>query len=363
MSETPHPTIRRLSPRRIAVVLFNLGGPDNQAAVEPFLFNLFNDPNIIGAPAPIRWLLAKFISRRRAGIAREIYQKIGGGSPILPNTQRQVDALQVALRDLGDVQVFPCMRYWHPMTDAVVKKVKAFAPSEIILLPLYPQFSTTTTASSYRVWQETAARQKLTAPTKLICCYPTEPGFIGALARITSEAVAEAKKLSGETPAIIFSAHGLPKKIVDQGDPYVAQVAATVRAVASWLDLPEDQWVIAFQSKVGPLEWVGPATDEAIVRAALDDKPIVVVPVAFVSEHSETLVELDIEYRHIAEIRGAPAYVRAPTVSAHPDFIVGLAHLVQQALAREDPVQDGMGQHYCADWPKCACQAAEAAAK
>ena len=106
MSDTPQIPIRRIAPRRIAVVLFNLGGPDNQAAVEPFLFNLFNDPNIIGAPAPVRWLLAKFLSKRRAGIAREIYQKIGGGSPILPNTQRQVDALQVALRDVGDVQVF-----------------------------------------------------------------------------------------------------------------------------------------------------------------------------------------------------------------------------------------------------------------
>ncbi len=346
-----------MADRRIAVVLFNLGGPDSLAAVRPFLFNLFFDRNIIDLPGPLRWLVAQMISRRRAPIAQEIYLQMGGKSPILENTQEQAAALNRALNDLGEVKTFICMRYWRPTTDEVVRAVKAYAPDEVILLPLYPQFSTTTTASSHRVWQEASRRLGLTVKQKLICCYPTEPGFITALARATQAGLEEAARVAPQAdPLVIFSAHGLPKKIVDAGDPYVSQVAASVRAVAAWLDLKASDWKMAFQSRVGPLEWVGPSTEDAITEAAEDDRAIVVVPVAFVSEHSETLVELDIEYRHVAEVRQVPAYIRVPTVSAQPDFIVGLSRLVRQALNRTDLVQDGMGQHFCADWSRCACK-------
>jgi ferrochelatase len=347
------------SNRRIAVVLFNLGGPDSPKAVEPFLFNLFNDRNIIDLPGILRWPLAKLISGRRAKAATAIYHAMGGRSPILPNTERQAAALQASLGDLGEVKVFIAMRYWHPLTDEAVAAVKRFAPDEIILLPLYPQFSTTTTESSHRVWRDAAKKQGLDASQKLICCYPSEPGFIAAVAKITAAAIARAKAKTEAPIRVIFSAHGLPKKIVDRGDPYVAQVSATVHAVVAKLDLAASDWMVAFQSRVGPLEWVGPPTDHAIEEAAGAGKALVVVPIAFVSEHSETLVELDIEYRHLAEKRGAAAYERAPTVSEDPDFIGGLAELVRKALVEPQRVQPGTGAGVCADWPRCACQQEE----
>jgi ferrochelatase len=342
--------------RRIAVVLFNLGGPDRPQAVAPFLFNLFNDPAIISLPPIFRWPIAKLIATRRNKLAREIYARMGGGSPILPNTERQAETLKHSLSDVGEVGVFIAMRYWHPLTPAAVTAVKAFAPDEVILLPLYPQFSTTTTESSANAWRKEARRQGLKATEKLVCCYPTELGFIGALATETQKAIAAAKAKSTAPVLVVFSAHGLPKKIVDRGDPYVAQVAATVHAVVDRLGLDQDEWVTAFQSRVGPLEWVGPSTDQVIEEAAVEGKAIVVVPVAFVSEHSETLVELDIEYRHRAELRQAAAYERAPTVSENPEFIAGLARLVRQALATPQRVQAGTGTATCADWPRCACQ-------
>jgi ferrochelatase len=347
------------SNRRIAVVLFNLGGPDSPAAVEPFLFNLFNDRNIIDLPGIFRWPLAKLVAGRRAKAATAIYHEMGGRSPILPNTERQAAALQAALGDLGEVRVFIAMRYWQPHTAEAVAAVKRFAPDDAILLPLYPQFSTTTTESSNRVWRAAAKRQGLTAPQKLVCCYPTEPGFIAGLAKIAAAAIARAKTKTTAPIFVIFSAHGLPKKIVDRGDPYVAQVSATVHAVVDRLGLAAQEWMVAFQSRVGPLEWVGPPADHAIEEAAQAGKAVIVVPIAFVSEHSETLVELDIEYRRLAEKRGAAAYERAPTVSEDPDFIAGLSQLVRTALNAPERVQPGSGAQACTDWPRCACQQEE----
>jgi ferrochelatase len=284
---------------------------------------------------------------------------MGGRSPILPNTERQASALQASLGDLGEVRVFVAMRYWHPLTEAAVMAVKRFAPDDVILLPLYPQFSTTTTESSNRVWRDEAKRQGLTAPQKLVCFYPNAPGFVAGVAKITAAAIGRAKAKTEAPIFVIFSAHGLPKKIVDRGDPYVAQVAATVHAVVAVLGLAAQEWMVAFQSRVGPLEWVGPPTDHAIEEAAQAGKAVIVVPIAFVSEHSETLVELDIEYRRLAEKRGAAAYVRAPTVSEDPDFIVGLSQLVRTALNAPERVRPGSGAQFCADWPRCACQQEE----
>jgi ferrochelatase len=207
------------SNRRIAVVLFNLGGPDSPAAVEPFLFNLFFDRNIIDLPALFRWPLARLIAGRRAKAAQAIYHEMGGRSPILPNTERQAAALQATLGDLGEVRVFIAMRYWHPLTDETAAAVKRFQPDEVVLLPLYPQFSTTTTESSNRVWRNAAKKQGLTVPQRLICCYPSEPGFIAAVAKITAAAIARVKAKTAAPIRVIFSAHGLPKKIVDRGDP------------------------------------------------------------------------------------------------------------------------------------------------
>lgn len=324
--------------KRLAVVLFNLGGPDGPDAVEPFLFNLFRDPAIIGAPGPVRWLLAKFISKRRAPFAREIYAHIGGKSPLLGLTWDQAHALDAALSDQlseTDVKSFVCMRYWHPMSAETVQAVQAYGPDEIVLLPLYPQFSTTTTQSSFDDWDRAAAAAGLTTPTRRVCCYPTEPGFVAAQAQLLRAAVLTAQD-SGAPVRVLFSAHGLPKKIVDgKGDPYPDHVelgAAAVAEAMTHLGVPLDDWLVSYQSRVGPLEWIKPSTDDEIKRAGQDGCALVVLPIAFVSEHSETLVELDIEYKHLAEEAGVKAYVRVPAVATQPDFIQGLATVVRHCL-------------------------------
>jgi ferrochelatase len=339
--------------KRIAVVLFNLGGPDSAAAVEPFLVNLFSDPAIIGLPWPLRPLVGKLIARRRAVTARAIYARIGDRSPILPNTEAQAAALAEQLRGLGDVRVFCCMRYWHPQSDAVAAAVKAFAAEEIVLLPLYPQFSSTTTASSRRSWMRAAGSIGLAVPTKLVCCYPTEPGFIAAAAALVRAGIAESEAKMGRRPRVLFSAHGLPKKIVSRGDPYPAQVESSARAIAAELGLADTDWVVCYQSRVGPLEWIGPYADAEIRRAGRDGVAVVLFPIAFVSEHSETLVELDIDYRHLAEQSGVPAYVRVPAVGTTPAFIAGLAALVRQAVASPAPVRSQAGPRLCAAGERC----------
>lgn len=314
---------------RTAVVLFNMGGPDSLDAVQPFLFNLFNDKAIIGAPWPIRPLLAKLISSRRAPIAKEIYRQLGGASPILRETKAQASALEFVLGE--DFKVFVAMRYWHPFTAEAVAAVKAWGPECVVLLPLYPQFSTTTNRSSLRAWAAEAAKAGLTVPTEAVCCYPVQAGLVAGLAELVRAGWTRA---SGHgRPRVLFSAHGLPQSIVDKGDPYPMHVEMTAGAVAAATGIADLDWGVCYQSRVGPLKWIGPATEDELERAGADKVPVVIVPIAFVSEHSETLVELDIEYRHRAEGLGIPAYVRVPTVSTHPAFIDGLAELVRDPRA------------------------------
>jgi ferrochelatase len=324
---------------RLAVVLFNLGGPDRPQAVRPFLFNLFNDPAIIGAPGPLRWLLAQAVSRRRAPVARQIYRELGGGSPLLGNTQVQAQALEAALSGElgpGGTKVFIAMRYWHPMSEETARAVRAYGAARVVLLPLYPQFSTTTTGSSLEAWRRAAGRAGLTAPTTAICCYPRLDGLAAEVAALLGSALGEARRQG--TPRVLFSAHGLPKKLVARGDPYQWQVEQTTAAVLEALAEPELDWRICYQSRVGPLEWIGPSTDAEIARAGAEGVPVIVVPIAFVSEHSETLVELDIEYRRLAEQSGVPGYIRVPTVATGTAFIAGLAALVRAALEGSRPL-------------------------
>jgi ferrochelatase len=315
---------------KLAVVLFNLGGPDSREAVEPFLRNLFSDPAIISLPAIVRLPLARFIARRRAPVARKIYDHIGGSSPIFAETRKQADALQAALSN-NDVEAkaFVAMRCWHPFSDGAARAVKAFNPDKIVLLPLYPQYSTTTTASSLKDWARAAKKVGLTAPASRVCCYPWEPGFVAAAAAKIQSAMASAP--SDISYRLLLSAHGLPKRTIARGDPYQWQVEQSAAAIVKALDRPELEAVVCYQSRVGPLEWIGPATDAEIKRAGRDGKGVIVAPIAFVSEHSETLVELDIEYRKLAEDAGVPDDRRAATVSADPQFIAGLAGLVRQA--------------------------------
>jgi len=349
------PVGRRVSRR--AVVVFNLGGPDSPDAVEPFLFNLFNDPAIIGLPGFLRRPLAAFISRRRGPVAREIYEHLGGKSPLLEETQAQADALarEIAkgLDADEEVRVFIAMRYWHPLTEEAVNQVKAFDADEIFLLPLYPQYSTTTTASSLKEWRRAAAAVGLDKPTRAVCCYPVVEGFIAGLAGQVGPALEEARQqassgaMSKAGPRVLFSAHGLPKKIIAKGDPYQGQVEQTAAAIAQALAVPDLDWTVCYQSQVGPLDWIGPSLDDELRRAAGDGVPVVVVPVAFVSEHSETLVELDIEYRKMARDLGVPAYVRVPTIGVDEGFISALARIAAEALNGEEEIRSAAGGRQC----------------
>jgi ferrochelatase len=311
---------------KIAIVLFNLGGPDSLEAVQPFLRNLFSDPAIIALPSWLRLPLARFIAHRRTPKALGIYEQIGGGSPILGQTEAQARALEEALGagNSHEWRGYVCMRYWHPLTEAVVRSVQRFGPDRIVLLPLYPQFSTTTTASSVRAWNKAMTFK---ASTVAIDSYPTEPGFITASAELVRQGLAEA----GTGPRrILFSAHGLPEKIIKSGDPYQKEVEETASTIAG--QLGDIDYTVCYQSRVGPLKWIGPSTPAEIERAARDKVGVVLYPLSFVSEHSETLVELDIDYRRLAREAGVPVYVRVPTVGTHPLFIRGLASLVRGAL-------------------------------
>jgi len=304
----------------------NLGGPDSPAAVRPFLYNLFSDPAIIDLPSFLRQPLAWLIAARRAPTARAIYDQLGGASPLLANTKTQAEALE---KELGaSHRCFVAMRYWHPMTAAAVTEVKQWGPDEIVLLPLYPQFSTTTTASSLREWDEEARRQRLDVPTRSIRCYPIAPGFIAALAAAIEPALAAAEA-ERTTVRLLFSAHGLPLKIVEKGDPYPQQGASTAAAVAAALGRPALDWAVCYQSRVGPLAWLAPSVEEELHRAGRDRAAVVVAPISFVSEHSETLVELDRDYRRVAETCGVASYRRVPTVGVDPRFVAALAELVR----------------------------------
>lgn len=338
---------------RLAVVVFNLGGPDRPEAVKPFLFNLFNDPAIIGLPTPFRWLLARVISARRAPVAAEIYAGLGGRSPILPETERQARALEAALTPEFDARVFIAMRYWHPFSDETAAAVAEFQPDRVVLLPLYPQFSTTTTESSLMAWHRAAARAGVSAPTSTVCCYPIETNLVAAQAALIKETIAKAGR-SETPPRILFSAHGLPEKVIKRGDPYQYQVERTCQAVATALGETAGDWRVCYQSRVGPLAWIGPSTSEEIAAAGREGRAIAVVPIAFVSEHSETLVELDVEYRELAEQSGVPLYLRVPTVGVHEAFIDGLRQLVHECAAREGVAGAG-GRRLCpAAWRRCA---------
>lgn len=310
--------------KKTAIVLFNLGGPNSPDAVRPFLFNLFYDKRIISLPNPFRFLLAKFISAKRKKTAQEIYEQIGGKSPILENTEAQADALEHMLNKNRNHQykVFICMRYWHPFANEAVKNVKQFSPDEVILLPLYPQYSTTTTLSSIENWQKSAEKYGIKCHTKIIQQYHDHEDFIAAHAAL----IAKCYKLASKTgkPRVLFSAHGLPVSIIKKGDPYALQVEKSVELIVAKLAIKNLDWAICYQSKIGPVKWLEPSTESELLRAKNDDIPVVLTPISFVSEHSETLVELDIEYKSIIKNE---YYFRVSTLSIDKLFIKCLADL------------------------------------
>lgn len=316
--------------KKTAVILFNLGGPDRPESIRPFLINFFMDKNIIRAPIFVRFFIARLIAHRRTKKeAGASYGALGGKSPLLANTQAQANALQVALGDEYNVHV--CMRYWHPMAEEIIQKIKNENPDNIILLPLYPQYSTTTTRSSFQHWFKAAKKHGLNIPTKAICCYPEGNGFIKASADNIRTALNAFKEKYHHTPRLLFSAHGLPEKIIAGGDPYQWACEESARLIANELKDVISDWEICYQSRVGPLKWIGPSTEEALQKAAHDKASVLIYPHAFVSEHVETLVEIEEEYRHLAKELGITAFERVPTVSCHPLFIDGLAEMVRNA--------------------------------
>ena len=309
-----------------AVILFNLGGPDKMENVEPFLFNLFNDPAILNLPSLFRYPLAKFIANRRAPIAKKIYQELGGSSPILKLTKDQSSALEIKLNNDDSSSEYKCfivMRCWHPRAENVVKDVINYNPEEIILMPLYPQFSAATSGSSIKEWNHICKKNNFKVKTSTICCYPTDQNFIKAH---KDEIIKKIKDLNDFK--LIFSAHGLPEKNIKKGDPYQWQVEQSVDKIVKSLNIEGLDWILSYQSRVGPLKWIGPSTEDVIVENSKIGKHIVLVPIAFVSEHSETLVELDIEYKELAEKNGCKNYSRVPALGVNENYIKAMSNLI-----------------------------------
>ena len=309
-----------------AIILFNLGGPDSLESVEPFLFNLFYDPAILNLPKILRYPLAKLIAKKRTPIAKKIYEAIDGASPILKLTTEQANALEKKLNNENNRNIYKCfvvMRCWNPRAIQVVNQVKNYKPEEIILLPLYPQYSASTSGSSIKEWLEISKKNKINKPTKIICCYPADDNFIIAHTKLIKETIQNL-----DSYKIIFSAHGLPERNIKKGDPYQWQVEQSVNKIIEKLNINNLNWILSYQSRVGPLKWIGPSTDNEIINASKKNKTILLVPIAFVSEHSETLVELDIEYKKLAIEKGCKNYYRVPALGTNKDFINSLYKLI-----------------------------------
>ncbi len=325
--------------RRVAVVLFNLGGPDAPEAVRPFLQNLFTDPAILRVPSFVRPWLGRFIAARRTKAASENYAILGGRSPLRELTEEQGRALEAALNAGAaadeEHRCFVAMRYWHPFSEEAARAVKDWGATEVVLLPLYPQYSTTTTGSSVSAWEEAARAIGLGLPTTTVCCWHSDEGFVSATAALVRGAwdKARAELPEGPGPRVLFSAHGLPESIVKRGDPYQWQVERTVAAVVEKLGIERLDHQVCYQSRVTPQRWIGPSTEDALEKAAEDKVAALVCPIAFVSEHSETLVELDVEYRELAHNIGVPGYFRVPTQNSDADFIESLAALARRSRA------------------------------
>lgn len=320
--------------KKTAVVLFNLGGPDKLESVEPFLFNLFNDKAIISLPQPLRFFLAKLISKKRVKKAQKIYEQIGGKSPLLEITLAQAHGLERELSFFGDFKVFVAMRYWKPFAEETAKKVMEYNPNQVILLPLYPQFSSATSDSSLKEFVQKLDKKIL---TKIVCCYPTELDFIKSHSLLIKQTIMKLYEGNLQKFRFLFSAHGLPQKLINAGDPYVFQVNQTTNKIVKNLAEifktaeAEINFQVCYQSKVGPLQWTSPSLDHEIRRAALDKKIPVIIPVSFVSDHSETLVELDIDYKNLAQNLGIENYLRVPALNVDGHFIKALVEICKNA--------------------------------
>ena len=286
-------------------------------------------------PFFIRPLLARIIAAARVKPATENYAILGGKSPLLELTRDQAAALETALSSPDiEAKCFIAMRYWHPFSRQTAAEVRDWAADEVFLLPLYPHFSTTTTGSSLSAWREAAARVGLARPVTTLCCWFNDAAYVAATAAIVRRSLDAARAASTVPVRILFSAHGLPETIVEKGDPYQFQIESTVQAVVDRLREGGLDWRVCYQSRATPQKWLDPSTEATIEDAVRDGVAVLVVPIAFVSEHSETLVELDVEYRELAEKMGIAGYYRAPAQNSDPGFIAAMAEAVRTARRR-----------------------------
>lgn len=319
--------------KKTAVILFNLGGPTGRKTIYPFLVNFFMDRNILPLPKFFRFFLSRWIALTRStGPALEAYNVMGGGSPLLENTIAQQNALLAELqkRSQDDIRVYTVMRYWHPMADSIVPQVQAFDPDELVFMSLYPQMSSTTFWSSLTDWLRVAKKIGYHKIPRVICCYPQQPQFISASVRHIREKIEACKQATGRLPRLLFSAHSLPVSIIKKGDPYEYQCKQTAEAILRELAIPELDYRVCYQSKIGMKKWLGPQTEDEIKEASRQNIPLIIYPHAFVSEHVETIVELGDEYRRVAEKLNTPFYDVVPTVGTDPEFITGLADMVMK---------------------------------
>ena len=318
------------------MVALNLGGPDSLDAVEPFLRNLFGDPDVIqlGWARPLQPLFARWISRRRAPLSRAAYQQIGGRSPILAETTAQIEAVAARLTALGvAAHPYVAMACWHPFSSEAVAAMQRDGIQRAVAVPLFPQYSFTTTASSMKALERALTDARAEIRLAGVRSYPAADGFVKALADTIAEAVATLPGPFRDTAPVLFSAHGLPESYIRKGDPYLDEVRSTVAAVTGRLGLG-GRARLSFQSRVGRQRWLSPYTEAALDELAeAGEKAVVVVPVAFTGEHVETLQELDIVYRERAVARGIQHFARARTVGTHPAFIDALATLARDAAA------------------------------
>jgi len=321
---------------RVGVLLLNLGGPERLEDVRPFLFNLFSDPEIIRLP--VSWLqrpLAWMISTSRAKRSQENYKQIGGGSPIRRITEAQASALQTVLQQQGhDATVYVGMRYWHPFTEEAIARIKRDKIEQLVILPLYPQYSISTSGSSFRLLQQIWEKDPALATIDytVVPSWYKRPGYLQAMAQLIAQKLDQLPE--PDQAYIFFSAHGVPVSYVEEaGDPYQREIEECTELIIRTLNRP-NKHTLAYQSRVGPVEWLRPYTDDALLELAEQGvKNVVVVPISFVSEHIETLQEIDIEYREIAEEAGIDNFQRVPALDTNPLFIADLAGLVTDALA------------------------------
>jgi len=320
---------------RVGVLLLNLGGPDELDDVRPFLFNLFSDPEIIRLP--FRWMqkpLAWFISTSRARKSQENYREIGGGSPLRRITEEQAEALREHLQQHGqDASVYVGMRYWHPFTEEAIVRIKRDRIEQLVILPLYPQFSISTSGSSFRllerIWQEDPELDQI--DYTVIPSWYQQPDYLSTMAELIANELDQCPH--PDRVHIFFSAHGVPVSYVEEaGDPYQKEIEECTELIMRTLKRPNNH-TLAYQSRVGPVEWLKPYTEDAIQSLAEQGvQDLMVVPISFVSEHIETLQEIDIEYRELAEEAGIHNFYRVPAPNHHPRFIKALADLVTEAL-------------------------------